>query len=283
MLSNKAKLTIFLIFIIVLSSVLVVDGFKRRGPRGGGGSGGGGDGGNSSGPLVYCCTYGIYGWSPYCFDTTTAECIALDGAFTCLDAVNASISTTIAATGTTATSIYIATPTQDLIPYPININDTFIVKLIDDALKSGIGNRIYNPGPSGTIYICDNFADDLQQYLNKTLDSNGVPYNVTFTVVHTYTWHAWQRDLALLQTEGKGHCYVDVHKNGKVLFIEAQRTENGDIRIFANLDYTGNGKVTAHVDQTMQNHNDERTEIYKQINIYKSKAKAKSYGQPFGS
>lgn len=293
MLSNKAKLTIFLIFIIVLSSVLAVDGSGRRGPRNGGGNGYG----STSGPMIYCCTYG-YNGTPNCSYTTTDGCIASDGAFTCLDVVNATSTTTTTIIGTnTTTTTILFTPTQNLIPYNININDPindpFIGKLINDAFKSGIGNRTYYNGTHyinitfpkglkapGTLYICDNFADDLQQYLYRIHDSDGTPYNLTFTVVNTYTW---QRRLELLQTKGVGHCYVDVHKNGKVLFIEAQWTEAGDKRIFANLDSNKDGKVSAHVDQDMKNNRTEITEYYIQINIYKSKAEAILHGQPFYS
>ncbi len=282
MLGNKTKLTIFLIFIILLSSALAAQGFYSRKlivwP--------GGDGGTAK--THSCCTYDAKGVAN-CSFTTSEYCTQIGGYIGCeLKSNNtnptqeASISLKNYNTEATTTIPPSLTPTKNYPRYsPNKQTDPFIIKLMADIRASGIGDRKRDDKPisvDGTgTYVCHNFVDDLQQYLvHEAVDNDSKPYDTTFTAELIY--YAGRPPL-------EGHAYVDIHKNGKVLFIEAQSGGTNEEIIFAELDVNIDGVITAHNNQQFFIDPREITErkgpssdFATQINIYDSKAAAKAYG-----
>lgn len=178
----------------------------------------------------------------------------------------------------------------------INMTDPFIIKLLQEAQDSGIGDRpyynethyIHRTGyisrriwDNGThfwtidayliqkvkfgpinlnVHNCANYASELERELTN------LGYDATFTVDETGNKYP-------------AHAAVDVHTpNGKLIFIEPQFAEYGDGRIFYNADHNNDGQITAHVNQ--QYMLNQATESAHGVWVYDNDVAARVYGVP---
>jgi hypothetical protein len=145
---------------------------------------------------------------------------------------------------------------SNLTPGNVSASSSYIANLTNAIAMSNITGRTY----TNTTYDCDDFADDLEQYLQ------GLGYNATYTQFVKYVGNSSTIDYA--------HAIIDVHlPNGEIVWIEPQ---TGRI---VNLDFDGDGTVEANVNQAyVYGHHptDDNAKIY----VYDSAAAAAAAGAP---
>lgn len=133
----------------------------------------------------------------------------------------------------------------------------FVANVTRDVGASNISSRVYN----ATSYDCDDFADDLEQWLQN------LGYDATYTYFIKYKDNIGTPDYA--------HSVTDVHApDGSLIFIEPQ---TGQI---IDLDFDGDGKVGARKNQDPYKHGYHPTDDNAKISIYDSAAKAGAAGAP---
>lgn len=140
-------------------------------------------------------------------------------------------------------------------------------QLGQDVDASGVaesnGGQPYTP----TTHDCDDFADDLEQYLQDQ------GYNATFTCLWTanseHEWYNW-----LWTPEfSSGHCMTDVHNDdGTTTWIEAQWSD-AEGAVGQNLDADGDGMVGVS-----DGPGSDTTEGNLRIEVYGSAAEAEAAG-----
>ena len=139
----------------------------------------------------------------------------------------------------------------------VTVNSSFMTNLTRSIASSNITTRTYN----ATAYDCDDFADDMEQWLQ----THG--YNATFTQFVKYVG-------ANSSTIDYVHAVIDVHlPDGSIIWIEPQ---TGRV---INLDFDGDGNVGANVNQPYRNGHhvtDDNAKIY----VYDSAAGAAANGAP---
>ena len=133
----------------------------------------------------------------------------------------------------------------------------FIANLTRDIGLSNITRRVYN----ATTYDCDDFADDLERWLQ------GLGYRSTYT---QYVKYVGVNSSVIDYI----HAVTDVHlPDGTTIWIEPQ---NGRV---INLDFDGDGQVEANVNDPYRNGHhptDDNAKIY----VYDDAATAAANGAP---
>ncbi|MEK6836266.1 MAG: hypothetical protein AABX94_01210 [Nanoarchaeota archaeon] len=145
---------------------------------------------------------------------------------------------------------------SSLQPGNVSAGSSFITNLTRDIGLSNITRRTYN----NLTYDCDDFADDLEQWLQ------GLGYNATFTQFVKYVGNTSTIDYI--------HAVIDIHlPDGSTIWVEPQ---TGAI---INLDFDGDGNVEANVNEPYRNGHhptDDNAKIY----VYDSAAGAAANGAP---
>ena len=139
----------------------------------------------------------------------------------------------------------------------VSANSSFMANLTRSINLSNITTRAYN----ATTYDCDDFADDLEQWLQTQ------GYNATFT---QFVKYAGVNSSVIDYV----HAVIDVHlPDGSIIWIEPQTGKVID------LDFDGDGNVGANVNQPYRNGHhptDDNAKIY----VYESAATAAANGAP---
>ncbi len=149
------------------------------------------------------------------------------------------------------------TNVSTLQPGNTTASSSFMTNLTRDIGLSNITTRTYN----ATTYDCDDFADDMEQWLQ------GLGYSATFTQFVKYVG-------AASSTIDYIHAIIDIHlPDGSTIWIEPQ---TGAI---VNLDFDGNGNVGANVNAPYRNGH-HPTEDNAKIYVYDSAATAAANGAP---
>lgn len=145
---------------------------------------------------------------------------------------------------------------SNLVPSNISLGSSFMTNLTTSMNVSNITRRIYN----ATAYDCDDFADDMERWLQ----THG--YNATYTQFVKYLGNSSTVDYV--------HAVIDVHlPGGSIIWIEPQTGE------VINLDFDGDGRVEANVNSPYVNGHhptDDNAKIY----VYDSAATAAANGAP---
>ena len=137
------------------------------------------------------------------------------------------------------------------------INNSLLANLTRDIGASNISSRVYN----ATTYDCDDFADDLEQWLQN------LSYDATYTYFIKY------KDA--IGTVDYSHAVTDIHlPDGSLIFIEPQ---TGKI---INLDFDGDGKVGANRNLNPYKNGYHPTDDNAKISVYNSAAAATAAGAP---
>ncbi|MEK6792557.1 MAG: hypothetical protein AABX95_01955, partial [Nanoarchaeota archaeon] len=133
---------------------------------------------------------------------------------------------------------------------------SFVISLTNDIALSNITSRTY----STTTYDCDDFADDMEQWLE------GLGYNVTYAQFVKYAENTTTVDYA--------HAIINVClPDGSTIWIEPQ---TGKI---INLDFNGDGKVEVNINKPYKKGyypTDDNVKVY----VYDNAAFAAANGAP---
>ena len=149
-------------------------------------------------------------------------------------------------------------------PAPLTEGNTtstfpFILQLLLDAYLSGIPARTY----VNDTYDCDDFADDMEQYLE------GLGYNATYTILEV-----WKNST----NPDYGHVVTDVHLpetlGGGSVFVEPQTGA------LVNLDFNNNSRVNARLNPNPYPEGYRPTENQTKITVYDSASDASAAGAP---